>query len=111
MNDKFYMLNLPVQLRTGVWDGKWVVGTSHEIGRKPYGYLHSDNEVYETWFNDGHTSVIFETRLDALIETQAYYQHRSENFPYGKELNDEFIKFTAGCSGTRTIESQPMIFK
>ena len=115
MNDKFYRLCQPIKL-SGRWDSKyrdkWVVCTWYSMGGEPYGYLHNDNTLYEYWLvPDSLTSGLFETRLDALIETQAYYQHRSEDFPYGKELNDEFKCFTASCSGTQTIESQTMVFK
>ena len=108
--NEFYELRLPQELlSTGKWGGKWVVRTNHKVDGKPFGYLHNDSKLYDMWFTEKPATVMFESRLDALIETQAYYQHRSEVFPYGKELNDEFIKFTANCTGTH-VESQTMVF-
>ena len=116
MNKEFYELRLPQELRsTGLWGGKWTEWTVWTcdtlVAGAPYGYLHNDNELYKYWLYTGTTTTgIFETRLDALIETRAYYQHRSQYFPYGKELNEEFKCFTAECPGTH-VESQPMDFK
>lgn len=112
MIDGFCMLNLPRQLLTGVWGGKWVVCTTYVVDGKPYGYLHSDNKIYGTWFIDGHhTTVIFETRFNALIEMRAYYRRYKGKFPYDDELSEELNAKFARVKKSQVIKSQVMVFK
>lgn len=108
MNDKFYELRLPIETQVG----KWVVYTWFTFGGEPYGYLHNNSKLYESWFiANSPTNGLFESRLDALIETKSYYRKYKEIFPHGKELSNELnVKF-ALTRQSQAIESQPMVFK
>ena len=108
----FLTLNLPAQILTGWKRDKWVVGTSHEIDGKPYGYLHNDNEINETMLIGARPhGAIFETRLDALAEIRTYYRRYKEKFPYDDELSKELNAELKRIRQLQDIESQTMVFK
>ena len=108
MNDKFYELRLPIEMPVG----KWAVFTCFTFGGEPYGYLHNDSKLYESWFiANSPTTGLFETRLDALMEMKTYYYDHRELFLYGEEFTKEFAACGSLVKNTDVIESQVMVFK